>query len=34
MKYKEIKTTEEEVNQVLDYYNLSNYKEMVKENYN
>ena len=26
--------TEEEVNQVLDYYNLSNYKEMVKENYN
>ena len=26
--------TEEEVNQVLDYYNLSNYKDMVKENYN
>jgi hypothetical protein len=26
--------TEEEVNQVLDYYNLSDYKDMVKENYN
>ena len=26
--------TETEVNQVLDYYNLSDYKNMVKENYN
>ena len=26
--------SETEVNQVLDYYSLSNYKDMVKENYN